>query len=61
MENNEMNQTQENMIKGIQATVKIARWVYEAAVNEGFSQKHAFDMSIAYVNCILTAGKGAVK
>lgn len=61
MENNETNQTQENMIKGIQATVKVARWVYEAAVDEGFSQEHAFAMSIAYLNCVLTAGKGAVK
>lgn len=63
MENNskELNSTQEEMIKGIQATVKIARWVYEAAIDEGFSQAHAFAMSLGYFTGVIQAAQGKPK
>lgn len=57
--NNEMNQ--EAMIRAIQAAVKVSRWVYEAAVDDGFNQTHAFAMSLAYFTGIMQLPQGKSK
>lgn len=57
--NNEMNQ--EAMIRAIQAAVKVSRWVYESAVDEGFSPDKAFAMSLAYFTGIMQITQGKSK
>ena len=41
----------------IHALMKMTRWTYELAVNEGFSSEQALDISKSYIQTMLMLGK----
>ena len=44
------------MYDGVHALVKICRWTYEKAVEEGFTTSQAMELSNTYMSAVVSAG-----
>lgn len=47
----------EELQKGLKASMKMCRWVYANAIEEGFSASEALQFAIAYMTAIFSAAK----